>query len=106
MSFAATLGLVALVQVIMLMLRNEDGTSAVGAAKTTADVRRSMSLGGIAFVLIAALIALLGHSLVDFNFHIPANTMVAAFVFGILARPTRSGGAGSEDSGVSELFGS
>ena len=53
-------GLVALVQVIMLMLRNADGKSAVGATKTTADVRRSMGLSGTASVLIAGIIALLG----------------------------------------------
>jgi uncharacterized oligopeptide transporter (OPT) family protein len=58
--FMVGAGLVALVQVVMLMLRNDDGTSAVGAVKTTADVRRSMGLGGTAFVLIAGLIALLG----------------------------------------------
>jgi uncharacterized oligopeptide transporter (OPT) family protein len=53
-------GLVALVQVVVLMLRDDAGGSTVGAAKTTADVRRSMSLGGSAFVVIAVLIALLG----------------------------------------------
>jgi uncharacterized oligopeptide transporter (OPT) family protein len=58
--FMVGAGLVALVQVVILMLRNDDGTSAVGAVKTTADVRRSMGLGGTAFVLIAGLIALLG----------------------------------------------
>jgi O-antigen ligase len=31
--------------------------------------------------------ALLLHSVVDFNFHIPANTLVAAFLFGIMASP-------------------
>jgi tetratricopeptide (TPR) repeat protein len=47
---------------------------------------------------LSGLIALLGHSLVDFNFHIPANTMLAAFLFGILARPTR-GTAGPDAQG-------
>jgi len=41
---------------------------------------------------LSAVIALLGHSLVDFNFHIPANTLLAAFLFGILARPIRVAG--------------
>jgi len=31
--------------------------------------------------------ALVLHSVVDFNLHIPANTMIVAFLFGILARP-------------------
>lgn len=34
---------------------------------------------------IAAVGALLVHSVVDFNFHIPANTLIMAFVFGLLA---------------------
>ena len=68
--FMVGAGLVALVQVVLLMLRDSSGTSVVGtpvvgtpvvgAAKTTADVRRSMGLGGTAFVLIAVLIAVLG----------------------------------------------
>ena len=48
---------------------------------------------------LAAIIALLAHSVVDFNFHIPANTLVAAFLFGILARPARGSNAGSESPG-------
>src|SRR6202023_2264558 len=48
---------------------------------------------------LSAIIALLAHSVVDFNFHIPANTLVGAFLFGILARPTRGAGVGSETSG-------
>ena len=36
----------------------------------------------------AAVIALLLHSVVDFNFHIPANTLFFAFIFGVLASPT------------------
>jgi uncharacterized oligopeptide transporter (OPT) family protein len=58
--FMVGAGLVALVQVVILMLRDNSGTQLVGAAKTTADVRRSMGLGSIAFVSIAVLIALLG----------------------------------------------
>jgi uncharacterized oligopeptide transporter (OPT) family protein len=63
--FMVGAGLVALVQVVLLMLRDSSGmsaagTSEAGAAKTTADVRRSMGLGGTAFVLIAVLIAVLG----------------------------------------------
>ena len=38
--------------------------------------------------VLAALAALVIHSVVDFNFHIPANTLFFAFLFGILASPT------------------
>jgi uncharacterized oligopeptide transporter (OPT) family protein len=58
--FMVGAGLVALVQVVILMLRDDAGTSVVGAAKSTADVRRTLGLGGTAFVLIAAVLALLG----------------------------------------------
>jgi uncharacterized oligopeptide transporter (OPT) family protein len=50
---------VALVQVVILMMR-DSRTPTTGAAKSTADVRRSMGLGSLAFVLIAMLLALLG----------------------------------------------
>lgn len=36
----------------------------------------------------AATCTLIAHSVVDFNFHIPANTLYFAFLLGILARPT------------------
>ncbi len=39
---------------------------------------------------LAALAALLVHSLMDFNLHIPANSLVMAFLFGILANPTEA----------------
>jgi uncharacterized oligopeptide transporter (OPT) family protein len=58
--FMVGAGLVALVQVVILMLRDDKATSTTGAAKSTAAVRRSMGLGGSAFVLIAIFIALLG----------------------------------------------
>jgi tetratricopeptide (TPR) repeat protein len=37
---------------------------------------------------LSAIAALLVHSVVDFNLHIPANTLVVAFLFGVLATPT------------------
>jgi O-antigen ligase/tetratricopeptide (TPR) repeat protein len=37
---------------------------------------------------LATIAALLAHSVVDFNFHLPANTLFFAAVFGILASPT------------------
>ena len=38
---------------------------------------------------LSAVTCLLVHSGVDFNLHIPANTMVMAFIFGVLANPGR-----------------
>jgi uncharacterized oligopeptide transporter (OPT) family protein len=58
--FMVGAGLVALVQVVILVLRDGSGTHAVGTAKSIADVRRSIGLGSVAFVGIAVLIALLG----------------------------------------------
>jgi hypothetical protein len=40
---------------------------------------------------IAAAASILFHSLVDFNFHLPANALVGAWLFGIMARPTSGG---------------
>ncbi|MBN8874053.1 MAG: OPT/YSL family transporter [Rhodospirillales bacterium] len=51
-------GLVALVQVTMLILKREHGTG--GAHRTPAEVRRSLGLGAIGYVAIALVIALLG----------------------------------------------
>jgi uncharacterized oligopeptide transporter (OPT) family protein len=42
------------------MLRDDTGKSDSGSSKTTADVRRSIRIGGIAFVSIAVLLAFLG----------------------------------------------
>ena len=39
---------------------------------------------------LAAAACLVAHSAVDFNLHIPVNTLVLAFVFGVLANPGRS----------------
>jgi O-antigen ligase len=39
---------------------------------------------------LAALASYLAHSVVDFNLHIPANALLVAFVFGVLANPGRS----------------
>ena len=48
---------------------------------------------------LCAVFVLLAHSVIDFNLHIPGNTLVVAFIFGILANPhtkpeveTRPGG--------------
>ncbi len=42
--------------------------------------------------------AMLAHSVVDFNLHIPANTLLVAFLFAVLATPTDAGGAVSGKS--------
>ena len=39
---------------------------------------------------LSATVAMAVHSAVDFNLHIPANALLAAFVFGVLANPGRS----------------
>ncbi|MBN8903211.1 MAG: OPT/YSL family transporter, partial [Rhodospirillales bacterium] len=51
-------GLVALVQVTLLILKREQGGG--GAHRTPAEVRRSLGFGAIGYVVIALLIALLG----------------------------------------------
>jgi len=38
---------------------------------------------------LSAIAAYLGHSVVDFNLHIPANALLMAFIFGIIANPGR-----------------
>jgi len=58
--FMVGAGLVALIQVVILMWRDDAANPATGSAKTTTDVRRSMGFGGVAFVAIAMLLALLG----------------------------------------------
>jgi O-antigen ligase len=62
-----------------------------GLRKMIIDLQSAKQLASEeAALLIGALCgigALLVHSVVDFNFHIPANTLVGAFLFGILASP-------------------
>ncbi|MFI5012422.1 MAG: OPT/YSL family transporter [Hyphomicrobiales bacterium] len=54
-------GLVALVQVVLLIARKDTGKpQASGSLRSVADVRRSLALGGSAYVLIAMLLAFLG----------------------------------------------
>lgn len=50
--------------------------------------------------VLSAVFALLAHSVVDFNMHIPANALVFAFFFGILANP---GIASEKEKGRFEL---
>ena len=45
---------------------------------------------------LSAVAAIAAHSVVDFNLHIPANAMMAAFIFGILANPGRPAAAGAD----------
>lgn len=51
----------------------------------------------LAFLLgaMSGLGALVIHSIVDFNLHIPANALIVAFLFGILARPVHEPGVGA-----------
>jgi uncharacterized oligopeptide transporter (OPT) family protein len=53
-------GIVALIQVAFIVLRQSRHGSAASASRTTADVRRSLGLGVVAYLAIAALIALAG----------------------------------------------
>ncbi len=50
------------------------------------DTSMALTVGAL-----SATAAIMAHSVVDFNLHIPSNTLLLAFVFGILAHP---GGAG------------
>ncbi len=56
------------------------GSSSVGGGSNAA----ALNIGAL-----TALVALSVHSAVDFNLHIPANALVMAFVFGLLANPGR-----------------
>ncbi len=47
---------------------------------------------------LSAAACLMAHSAVDFNLHIPANALVLAFVFGVLANPGRSLESNSEQT--------
>lgn len=61
------------------------GESSANQGGTLQSNRLALQLG--AFGAIAAYVA---HSVVDFNLHIPANAMLLAFVFGLVAKPTGS----------------
>ncbi len=60
-------------------LRADEGQDAFGGTSA------AWNIGAL-----AAVAAVMAHSVVDFNLHIPANTLLTAFVFGILANPGRS----------------
>ncbi len=72
-------GLVALVQVLFLVLRKDDAAAAASASgpapRGAADIRRTLGLGSLAYVLIAILLAILGGLWTDLS---PA--ALAAFV--------------------------
>lgn len=53
-------GLVALLQVVVLMLRNDRDGAPIGTQRSVGSVRRSLGFGSAAYVLIALLLALLG----------------------------------------------
>ena len=52
--------------------------------------RKSSNEVALLIGALSALVALLCHSVIDFNLHIPANTLLVAFLFGILANPTEA----------------
>lgn len=53
---------------------------------------------------LSAVAALLAHSVVDFNLHIPGNALLLAFVFGILSNPGVVQGEGARTSVVTPWF--
>jgi O-antigen ligase len=53
---------------------------------------------------ISAVVAYLVHSVVDFNLHIPANLLLMAFVFGILANPGPIGAAQPQPPRGADVF--
>lgn len=65
------------------------------ARRAAEDGRTGRNGLALAIGALSAVAALLAHSVVDFNLHIPANALLMAWIFGILASP----GIGSEPSG-------
>jgi uncharacterized oligopeptide transporter (OPT) family protein len=53
-------GLVALVQIVLIMLRGDRDRAATAMTKTSAEFRRSLGLGSLAFVVIAVFLAFAG----------------------------------------------
>ena len=64
------------------------GPKRVAVASRLASNNLALQLGAI-----AAVAAYVVHSVVDFNLHIPANALLLAFVFGIIANPGLRGGS-------------
>ena len=62
------------------------------------EFRRSNTLA-LTIGALGSAAACMVHSFVDFNLHIPANTLVMAFVFGLLASPANAKASGSEERG-------
>jgi uncharacterized oligopeptide transporter (OPT) family protein len=60
-------GLVALIQVVMLMMRRDGARSSAGAHTSVEAVRQTLIMGSGAYVVIAALIALLGGLIADLS---------------------------------------
>lgn len=79
-----------IVMAIFLVLHAGSGFAAIGAIIRTRlrpfGLARSNELAVVIGVL-SAFAALSVHSVIDFNFHIPANALLAAALFGILANP-------------------
>lgn len=80
-----------------LSLRNEDERIHRGATGSNA---AAWNIGAL-----AAAAAMGAHSVVDFNLHIPVNSLVMAFVFGVLANPGRDIPATRQDPARSAAMG-
>ena len=66
------------------------------------EFRRSNTLA-LTIGALSSLVACMVHSFVDFNLHIPANTLVMAFVFGLLASPSNGKAPGSTERNTGEV---
>lgn len=60
------------------------------------EFRRSNALA-LTIGALSSAVTCMVHSFVDFNLHIPANTLVLAFVFGLLASPSNAQAPGSKE---------
>lgn len=81
---------------LLIHLRNGwISLEAVNAAQTTSVMHGSNSLA-LTVGALSTIGAYVVHSYVDFNLHIPANTLAMAFVFGVMATPGYSGMPGVE----------
>lgn len=79
------------VMLIFLVVHFRSGFSAIGRIVRVKLLPMGELLSNeaaLAVGVVSALVALLLHSVIDFNLHIPANTLFVGFLFGMLANPT------------------
>ena len=91
----ATLGLVFL---LLHLFSGCSGLKKIVNVKMKPDWRTSSNELALAAGALSGLAALLFHSLVDFNFHLPGNALPGAFLLGILATPSADIRAVSQSS--------